>query len=107
MTPRSRFLRIVLAAVAFVTLSSAQRNSLPYEGKKTGPSPIERTQRQLLLKAEYEKAVEEAKRLSELADGLKADLEKNNQYVLSISSLKKTEEIEKLAKQIRSRLNRY
>jgi hypothetical protein len=32
------------------------------------------------------------------------DLEKNDRYVLSIATLKKTEEIERLAKRIRDRL---
>src|ERR1022692_107380 len=42
--------------------------------------------------------------LIELAEQLKQELEKNDRHVLSLSSLKKTEEIEKLAKRIRSRL---
>jgi len=37
---------------------------------------------------------------------LKQDLEKNDRHVLSISTVKKTEEIEKLAKHIHSRLVR-
>jgi hypothetical protein len=37
---------------------------------------------------------------------LKEELEKNDRHVLSLTSLKKTEEIEKLAKRIRSRLRR-
>ncbi len=105
MTPRSRFLRIVLASVALATLPAAQFN-FPKEEKERR-LPNEQTQKEAILKAEYEKALEEAGRLSELADGLKADLEKGNQHVLSVATLKKTEEIEKLAKRIRSRLNRY
>jgi hypothetical protein len=34
-------------------------------------------------------------------------LEKGEQHVLSISDMKKTEEIEKLAKRIRSRMRKY
>jgi len=48
--------------------------------------------------------LEEARELSKLADELKLALEKNDRYVLSIGTLKKTEEIERLAKRIRDRL---
>ena len=40
----------------------------------------------------------------ELAEQLKEDLEKNEEYVLSVSSLKKTDDIEKLVRKIRGRL---
>ena len=36
-----------------------------------------------------------------------ADLEKNDRYIVSLKTLKKTEDIEKLAKNIRGRLKRY
>ena len=42
----------------------------------------------------------------DLAEQLKQELEKNDRYILSVSSLKKTDEIEKLVKKIRSRLRR-
>jgi len=45
--------------------------------------------------------------LADLAEQLKQELEKNDRYVLSISTLKKTDEIEKLVKKIRSRLRHY
>ena len=59
-----------------------------------------------ILKADHEKDLKDAAQLIELAEQLKQELEKNDRHVLSISSLKKTEEIEKLAKRIRSRLRR-
>lgn len=64
-------------------------------------------QREAILKAEYERTLEDASRLVELAEELKAELEKNTRHVLSISSLRKTEEIERLAKRIRSRLRKF
>lgn len=60
-----------------------------------------------MLKADHEKSIRDAAQLIELSEGLKQDLEKNDRHVLSIASLKKTEEIEKLAKRIRSRMRRY
>jgi len=44
--------------------------------------------------------------LVDLAEELKAELEKNERHVLSVSSIKKAEQIEKLAGRIRKRLKR-
>ena len=66
--------------------------------------PNGKTQQEEILKADHERDLKDAAQLIELAEGLKEELEKNDQHVLSLSSLKKTEEIEKLAKRIRSRL---
>jgi hypothetical protein len=68
--------------------------------------PNGKTQQEEILKADHERDLKDAAQLIELAEGLKEELEKNDQHVLSLSSLKKTEEIEKLAKRIRSRLRR-
>ena len=66
--------------------------------------PNGKLQREEILKAEYQKSLDDARELSRLADDLKLDLEKNDRYVLSLATLKKTEEIEKLAKRIHDRL---
>ena len=66
--------------------------------------PNGKSQQDAILKADHEKDLKDAAQLIELAEQLKQELEKNDRHVLSISSLKKTEEIEKLAKRIRSRL---
>jgi hypothetical protein len=68
--------------------------------------PNGKNQQEAILKAEYEKALKEAGELFHLAEDLKIELEKNQHHVLSVASLRKTEEIEKLAKRIRSRLRR-
>ena len=66
--------------------------------------PNGKLQRDEILKAEFQKSLEDARELARLSDELKLDLEKNDRYVLSIATLKKTEEIEKIAKRIRDRL---
>jgi hypothetical protein len=68
--------------------------------------PNGKTQQEEILKADHERDLKDAAQLIDLAEGLKEELEKNDQHVLSLTSLKKTEEIEKLAKRIRSRLRR-
>jgi len=66
--------------------------------------PNGKLQRDEILKADFQKSLEDARALSKLADELKLALEKNDRYVLSIPTLKKTEEIERLARRIRDRL---
>jgi hypothetical protein len=68
--------------------------------------PNGKVQRDEILKAEHEQNLKDAAQLADLAEQLKQELEKNDRYVLSISTLKKTDEIEKLVKKIRSRLRR-
>ena len=69
--------------------------------------PNGKLQKDEILKADFRKSLEEARELSRLADELKADLEKNDRFVLSIPALKKTEDIEKLAKRIHDRMKHY
>jgi len=68
--------------------------------------PNGKLQRDEILKADYQKSLDDARELSKLAEDLKLELEKNDRNVLSIATLKRTEEIEKLAKRIRDRLKR-
>jgi hypothetical protein len=57
-----------------------------------------------LAKAAYTDSLEDAKKMIATAEELKTELEKNDRYVVSMSAIRKTEEIEKLAKRIRGRL---
>jgi hypothetical protein len=68
--------------------------------------PNGKSQKEAILKDEFEKALQECAELLELAEELKIELEKNQRHVLSVGSIRKTEDIEKLAKRIRSRLRR-
>jgi len=69
--------------------------------------PSGKLQKEEILKAEHEKSVKEVAEIVKLAEALKAELEKNDYHVLSLGSLKKAEEIERLAKRIKSRLRRF
>ena len=59
------------------------------------------------MKADHKKNLEDAAELVKMSEELKADLEKNDRYIVSLKTLKRTEDIEKLAKNIRGRLKRY
>ena len=66
--------------------------------------PNGKSQRDEILKSEHEENLRDAARLVEMSQDLKADLEKNDTFVLSMGTIKKTDDIEKLVKKIRSRL---
>jgi len=92
-----------LVALAFQYPSRHERQEPPSTGDVRLPNG--KSQQEEILKAEHEKSLKDAAALIDLAEQLKADLEKNDRYVLSVATLKKTEEIEKLAKRIRTRLH--
>ena len=97
----------LLLALALALVSPAQP---PLHQHPEEPPPEDarlpngKLQRDEILKADHQKSLEDARELSKLAQELKADLEKNDRYGLSIATLKKTEDIEKLAKRIHDRL---
>jgi hypothetical protein len=103
--------RIVLMAflAALFGLALAQEPEIPPPAPRAGERPDVilpngKSQRDEILKAEREENIKDAARLASLADELKEALEREDRFVFSISTLKKTEEIEKLAKKIRSRM---
>src|SRR5260370_39045724 len=67
--------------------------------------PDGRSQRNAIAKDDYQKSLEDSRELVKLAESLQAGLEKTDQYVVSGFGISKTEDIEMLAKKIRSRLN--
>jgi hypothetical protein len=66
--------------------------------------PNGKSQREEILKAERKQNIKDAADLVTLTQQLQQDLEKNESYVFSINTLKKTDDIEKLVKKIRSRM---
>src|ERR1700761_7059365 len=59
--------------------------------------PNGKSQREEILKLEHEQNLKDAAKLADLADELKADIEKEGRFVFSLNTMKKAEEIEKLA----------
>jgi hypothetical protein len=66
--------------------------------------PNGKSQRDEILKAEREDNIRDAAKLIDMASSLKADLEKSDRFLLSLDTVKKTDDIEKLVKKIRDRL---
>ncbi|MCC7235560.1 MAG: hypothetical protein IT163_09670 [Bryobacterales bacterium] len=71
------------------------------------PPKIKRSQIEAILKDDHEKSLHDAAELMRLSEELKMELEKGSAHTVSLASIRKTEEIEKLAKRIRGRLKRY
>jgi len=93
------------AALAAATYSAGQA---PRHGDAADPKlPDGRSQKEAILKADHEKSLEDAGELMKLSEELKIDLEKNDRHVLSVATLKKLDEMEKLVKRIRGRMKRY
>src|SRR5215467_2222363 len=63
--------------------------------------PNGKLQSEEILKDDYKKNLKDAQELIDLAESLKMGLEKGEQHVLSLGDIKKTEEIEKIARRIR------
>jgi hypothetical protein len=66
--------------------------------------PNGKLQRDEIAKAEHEQNLKDVAQLVELSEQLKEEIEKNDRYVVSMSAVKKTDDIEKLVRKIRSRL---
>jgi hypothetical protein len=84
-----------------------RERSLPPETPEDVRLPNGKLQREEILKADYQKTLEDVRALSKLTDELKADLEKSDYNVLSVGTLKKTDDINRLAKRIHDRLRHF
>ncbi len=104
---RRRFRPLTLLAAVVAAAVLLARPAFPQESQEEPRLPGGRDQKEEILKAEHGRSLEDATRIVKLAEELKAELEKNDRHILSVSSLRKTEEIEKLARRIRSRMRRY
>jgi hypothetical protein len=69
--------------------------------------PSGKSQREEILKADHERSLKDVAALVKLSEELQIELEKNDRHVLSVTSLKTIEEIEKITKRIKSRLKRF
>ena len=102
--------RLMVGVAALLVAASwlpGQMRQRPQEEEKDIRLPSGKMQREEILKADYQRTLQDAGELLKLAEELKIELEKNDRHVLSLGMLKKTEQIEKLAKQIRQRMKRF
>ncbi len=96
-----------LASAAARGQSSAQQQETPPFPPKPGEDrklPDGKSQTDAIAKSDHEKALKDADDLVAMAEQLRDELKRAGDYVVPVSSVKKTEEIEKLARRIRGRL---
>jgi hypothetical protein len=104
-----RALLLLVPTALGVRLLPAQKNQQPplSDAPEDVRLPNGKRQQDEILKAEYEQNVKDAQELLNIARSFEEDLEKDDRYVLSLSSLKKLDDIEKLTKRIRGRMKRF
>ncbi len=95
---------LAVLGIAVAQFPGEPPRPVPPESSADVRLPNGKSQRDEILKAEHEENLKDAAKLADLTQELKEDLEKQDRFVFSLATLKKTEEIEKLAKKIRSRL---
>lgn len=104
-------MRTSLPRFALLILLAASLLSGYQKPIKDDPPPARlpdgRLQSEEILKADHARNLKDADELMRLSEELKLELEKNDRHVLSVGMLKKTEEIERIAKRMRNRLKRY
>ena len=69
--------------------------------------PMAREQRARYLAETHSQALADAKRLAQLARELEDELDRSDGLTLSASAMKKTDEIAKLAKSVKSKMRTY
>jgi hypothetical protein len=94
----------LMSLAALLPLAFSQDLPIPAGPQEDVKLPNGKSQRDEILKNEHEENVKDAARLVAMAEELKTDLEKSDRFVLPMATLKKTDEIEKLVKKIRTRL---
>ncbi|HXB68675.1 MAG TPA: hypothetical protein VNY05_10545 [Candidatus Acidoferrales bacterium] len=98
---------VVVLFTALSSVALSQRGGGGRGSQQDEPEvrmPDGKSQKEEILKAEHQQNLKDAAELADLAEQLKADLEKDDRYILSMATLKKTDEIEKLVRRIRTRL---
>jgi hypothetical protein len=105
---RRAFLKLAPAALA-VRLLPAQdeyprERPVPGRDEDDTRLPNGKLQRDEILKADYQQNLKDARELIDLSTSFELDLEKSDRFVLSLSLLKKLDDMEKLTKRIRGRM---
>lgn len=110
MIPTRPFRIAILLAAALALTAQQGPPGPPFSPETDQPKdlrlPNGKLQSDEILKAEYQKTLEDARSLAKMAADLKGDLERGDYNVLSIATLKKTDEIDRLARRIHDRLRR-
>jgi len=108
-TRREAFLTLAASAVLSAQNQPPEDPRHPHLPPVANPDedtklPNGKSQKDAIAKQDHERALKEAEDLLSLAQQLRDELQRAGNYVVPVASVKKTEEIEKLARRIRGRL---
>jgi hypothetical protein len=107
---------VLLSSIVSVLLCAKEQDGLEQQPNRRLPSVVDpdkrddrklpngKSQNDAIAKQNHEQALKDANDLIAVAGQLRDELQKAGNYVVPVSSVKKTEEIEKLARRIRGRL---
>jgi hypothetical protein len=107
------FLRILISAAVVLALTGSPTLSQRPLAPLNQPEQVDirlpngKFQSDEILKEDHQKSLRDVAEILKIAAQLQTDLQKEDYRVLSISSMKKAGQIEKLAKNIRTRIGRY
>jgi hypothetical protein len=103
--------RVCLLFVSFAFLLGQAPQDLPPVAPRPDTRDLKlpngKLQRDEIAKADYKKNLEDAAQLVQLSQDVKEALENGDQYVVSVRTIKKLDDIDKLSRSIRGRLKRY
>lgn len=88
----------------FALLGMAQQQPPPPPDDQL---PNGKSRQEEILKLDHKKNLEDAAAMAKLAEEVSEDLEKGDRFVMPLKTLKKLDEIERLAKAVRGRLKKY
>lgn len=90
--------------IAFALFGQVPRPLSPPGGAESDLPP---SQREAILKLDHKKNLEDAAQMAKLAQEVSDDIEKDDRFVVSLKTLKKLDEIERLTKTIRGRYKKF
>jgi hypothetical protein len=99
-------LLVLLLAIASASAPAQHSQKPPERDQEDLRLPSGKLQKDEILKADHEKTLADVAALAKAAEDLKIEVEKTDPHVLSISTLKQLDNIEKLTKRIRSRMKK-
>jgi len=106
LTRRTALLAVIGPAATFAQQQEPDpRRTIPeHDPGEDVKLPNGKSQKDAISKQAHEDALKEVESLIRIAEGLRDELKHSGEYVVAVTSLRKTEEIEKLARQIRGKL---
>lgn len=104
-TRRNALLSLLASPLAADPQEQDERKlPIPEDPREDKKLPNGKSRNDAIAKKQHEESLKDADNLLAAARDLKEELERAGNYVVDVSSVKKTEEIEKLARRIRGRL---